>query len=85
MNTHIVLIDKTWHQRLYGTRTTLCGERVDPDVSPGISQRVFERLRGTTTDARCLECERIQESGLRPEEFWEKHGRLKESWTINAN
>lgn len=85
MNTHLVLIGEVWHRRLYGTRRTLCDEKVDPDVSPGISQLVFERLRGTTTDERCLECERILESGLRPEEFREKHGQLKEKWKIKPN
>jgi len=78
MNTHIVLIGDIWHQRSYGTRTTLCGIKVDPDVSPGIVQRVFERLREGKTDERCFDCERVWESGLQPEEFWETHERTGE-------
>ncbi|KKL93609.1 hypothetical protein LCGC14_1872930 [marine sediment metagenome] len=78
MNTHIVQIGDIWHRRTYGTRITLCGEKVDPDVSPGIVQRVFERLREGKTDERCFDCERVWESGLQPEEFWETHERTGE-------
>ncbi|HEC61173.1 MAG TPA: hypothetical protein ENI27_02835 [bacterium] len=75
MNTQIVKgKDGLWHQRAYGTRTTLCGQTVDPDVSPSISQLVFERLHGEKEE-RCFDCIRIKESGLSPIEFWKTHRR----------
>ena len=74
METHIVQKDGIWHLREYGTRTTLCGEKIDPDVSPAINQLVFERLRGKGTDDRCFDCERVQESGLLPRDFWKTVG-----------
>ena len=56
MNALIVEKDGIWHTRPYGTQMTLCRQIVGSDVSPGISQEVFERLDGEKAP-RCPDCE----------------------------